>query len=219
MQGSPYNAVHSSSICYIQYHINLTAYYLPICMYIYYIHLNVVTVELPHWERDPFSFTDTRYTWIVRCTLWVGIAYMAIVIMIGSSISLKVVVARTLFDRAMKISSQARRGAPEQRLPQKACSEELASVTMLTTAQAQPTHSHSHPTIRPSSIWDHPKDIGLTQLDLHIFLAPSNTSTDGGEAEGPYTPTTKSWCGLPNPVWFMFHKCTFAKRAGLWNTA
>ena len=83
------------------------------------------------------------------------------------------------------------------------CNEELATTTTLTTARASPTHSHSHPTIRPSSIWDHPKDIGPT-WDSHILPAPLHTLTDVGEAEGPHPPTAKSWCGLLNPVWFVF---------------
>ena len=43
-------------------------------------------------------------------------------------------------------------GTPEQRLPQKASGEELTSTTTLTTARAGPTHSHCHPTVRPSPI-------------------------------------------------------------------
>ena len=57
---------------------------------------------------------------------------------------------------------------------------------MLTTAQARPTHSHSHPTMRPSSICDHPKDIGPTQAS-HIFPASPHTLTDVIEAERPHT--------------------------------
>ena len=66
----------------------------------------------------------------------------------------------TLFDHAMKICSDfpdsknrtCCKGAPEQWLPQKTCNEELVTTNALTTARARPTHSHSHPTIRPSSI-------------------------------------------------------------------
>jgi len=57
---------------------------------------------------------------------------------------------------------------------------------------------------------DHPNDIVPTR-DSHILPAPSNTSTDIGEAEGPHTPTANSWCGLPNPMWFVFESVHWPK--------
>ena len=115
----------------------------------------------------------------------------------------KVAVACTLFDHAEKICSDfldlekekehVAKGAPEQQLPQKACTDELASTTLLTTAQAGHTHSHSHPSVHPSPIKDHPKDIGPTQ-DSHMLPATSHTSTIIGETEEPHAPTTTSRC-------------------------
>ena len=76
-----------------------------------------------------------------------------------------------------------------------ACSEAKTSIQMFDCAEIcsdfpylSRTHPQPHvtyPTVCPSSIWDHPKDIGPTQ-NSHIIPAPLHTSTDIGESEGPH---------------------------------
>ena len=102
---------------------------------------------------------------------------------------------------------------------QKACGEELATTTMLTTARAGHTHSHSYPPVHPSPITDHPKDIGPLGTGTCFWPHCTLQLTDIGEAKGPHTPTATSRCGLPNPIYVVcVPECTLAKQAGLWNT-
>ena len=119
-------------------------------------------------------------------------------------------VARTLFNCAEKICSEFPDSKKEKEQVEKVLQNNgyprrLVVASTITRSQLP---KQDPPTATVTQLYIHhlSKTIRriLAPLRICTYFKPHRTSTDASEAEGPRNPTAKSWCGILNPVWFVF---------------